>query len=341
MLLDSFYYTNSKKIFSNKIDALEHQLESNEKIFFYYHDHVYDKLDWTVEPPYTLEYYYRTQAQRIRDEYDYVVLFYSGGYDSTNILETFYFNNIKIDKIVCVGAFGQDESSGSDKNHNGELYHNSFPYLKELGLESIVQVCDYSDYFNDVKNFSVYSLGNEWVKHIGPWYSPHNWFWRDIHHYVVPENMKDKKVALIWGKDKPPVFEHDGKYYFRFFDTPALSYAGEVKYNNISRINFYWDPQFPLIPVKQAHTLIDRTGKVDLSNQNIVYNLKKPLQFKSGKSNNNFLSLRDSFLLNKQSSDIFRFYSDGIKYVDSKNIKLRSVVAISSRHYFIRNVNDY
>ena len=48
-----------------------------------------------------------------------------------------------------------------------------------------------------------YGLYQEIYEEIIGRYSPHNWFWYDIENYVVPDKMKDKKVALVWGKDKP------------------------------------------------------------------------------------------------------------------------------------------
>ena len=89
------YYSGQKK-FSSKYDALMYHKKTKEEVFFYYNDEIYDKIDWSIEPPGTLDFYYKEQAQRIRDSYDYVILCFSGGADSTNILNTFYYNNIKI-----------------------------------------------------------------------------------------------------------------------------------------------------------------------------------------------------------------------------------------------------
>jgi hypothetical protein len=316
--MKTFYYSSDSKIFKNKFEAIEYNRQTGNKIFFYYDDDIWSKLDWTIEPPGTLDFHYKNQAQRIRDEYDYVVLFYSGGYDSTNILETFHFNNIKLDKIVCVGAFKQDSYSGSDENHNGELYMNSFPYLVDLGLEKITQICDYSEYFGDIKNFSIHECGTEWVEDIGPWFSPHNFFWKDVHKHVVPENMKDKKVALIWGKDKPNIEPVGDKFGFKFTDVAALSYAGNNSVDNIDRINFYWDPNYPLILLKQVHELNRLRGKRDTVDPNRIYNLRRNLTYKSPKSPNNILSLRDNFLLNNKNSALYDLYVGGLNRLKTK-----------------------
>ena len=328
--MHSFYYTSDKKTFLNKLDAIKYCKDNNKEIYFFYHDDVYSKINWRVNPPGSLEFHYKTQAERIRDEYDYVVLFYSGGYDSTNILETFYYNNIKLDKIVCVGAFSQDSYSGVDENHNGELYHNAFPYIVQLGLQSITQTYDYTDYFENANNFSVYNYGEQWVENVGPWFSPHNWFWQDIHKYVVPANMMDKKVALVWGKDKANLSIRDGSHGFSFSDVAALSYGGNIYSNNIDRINFYWDPHNPLLIIKQVHELSKHNEYI---NPNILYNLKTGLRFKSPKSPTNILSLRDNFLRKKLDSNIFDFYKAGIKNMNSKIDPKVDLKPILSRFY--------
>ena len=115
--MNYFYYSNDNKIFSNRIEAFKYHLDTKKQVYFYYYDDIYDKLDWTSEPPEHLEFYYKHQAQRIRDEYEYLILCYSGGHDSTNILEIFHYNNIKLDKIICVGALDQDSTTNFDENN--------------------------------------------------------------------------------------------------------------------------------------------------------------------------------------------------------------------------------
>ena len=347
--MSCFYYTQDKKIFLSKIEALSYSQKSNQKLFFHYYDDVYDKCNWLIEPPESIDYYYKEQAQRIRDNYDYIILCYSGGYDSHNILETFYYNNIKIDKIVTIGALKQDSQSGVDENHNGELYHNVFPNVKELNLESITQVYDYTDLFGNINNFSIVEYGTDWINHTGSWYSPHNWFWMDIHKRIVPKKWGDKKVAIVMGRDKPTLFLNHSlnKLGFFFRDTPITSY-GNLKGDEQSHIiNFYWDPTIPEILIKQLHMIyhvyrnnpiIDYNKAVGVNTYNgidvndIIYNIKKPLIFKSPKSKNNYFSLRDEYLKHKQNSDLYKIYSDGISLID-KTVELKNLVAIQSKFY--------
>lgn len=339
-----FYYFDDGAKFTSKIETIKYGQTKKLTPKFYYYDHIYEKLDWSIEPPHSLDYYYLEQARKIRDDYDYVILAYSGGYDSSNILETFHFNNIKLDKILIVGAFDQDSNYGVDENHNGELYHNAFPYVKELGLEHITQTIDYTELFNDTKNFSISIHNENWVDNVGAWFSPHNWFWKDIEKHIVPTEWRGKKIALIFGKDKPSLFPdvhgHNREIGFHFRDTPCLSYADVNTNESINRINFYWDPLNTTILIKQLHILkrISQMNKfriLSMSDVNkVVYNLKKPLLFKSPKSGNVCLSLRDDYLKTCKSSDIFSLYDQGIEKIN-REIGESNLVPIFSKHYSV------
>lgn len=374
-----YYYFNDGKIFSSKIEAILHNIKTKKNFNFYYFDNVFSKLNWLVEPTQSLGSLYVEQAKRIRDQYDYVILCYSGGYDSTNILETFFYNNIKLDKIVVVGALNQDSHSGVDENHNGEIYHNVFPYLRQLGLESITQICDYSLLLDNPNNFSIYNYGENWTDSIGTRLSPHNWFWRDLEKHVIPKEYNNKKVAILFGKEKPHLFWikdntisyvplPESKIGFAFNDE-ITNYGNIQNFENSDRINFYWDPNFPLILLKQLHVLknlyyttsehytnswnnTDRSIAADFIQNynwlnkkgvhNIIYNLRCNLRFKSPKSFHKHLSLRDSFFINKKDSESFKLYYAGVKYI-YKNIGLGGQFhhllneSVNSKIYFIES----
>lgn len=342
------YYSGNKK-FTSKFDAVIHFNKTKEETNFYYYDDVYDKIDWTIEPPETLEFYYKEQAKRIRESYDYVILCFSGGADSTNILETFYYNNLKIDKIITVGAFSQDSHSMVEENHNGEIYFVAHPRLKELGLESITEHFDYTKYFDKFSQFSINEYGSEWFKYCDSWFSPHHWFWRDLPKYVVPRNMENKKVGIVFGIDKPSFsFDKKNRLSFRFHDAEVQQY-GNIKYkNDFDKINFYWDPESPLIVIKQLHILkkafnIKRTIRKDnfrgvqiisdISVNDLIYNLKKPLNYITPKSKSPFLSIRDEYIKNKKDSDVYKFYMSGIMNVH-KELGLNNYIgSISTKFY--------
>lgn len=350
-----YYYTDSGLVFNSKVEAMEHSRKANAPLHFYYYDDKYSQIRWNIEPPQSLDYYYLEQAKRIREEHDYVVLCYSGGFDSTNILETFHYNNLKLDKIVTVGAFDQDNYSVSDENHNGEIYLNVLPYIKELGLTDILQVVDYSKLFSDLSNFSVLNQKDGWIDVCGGWFSPHHWFWYDVEKYVIPNEYKHKKVAIIFGKDKPALFSQGANMLsgFRFSDTPTNSYgstaSNRLNLDNINRIDFYWDPSYPEILIKQLHVLRkhflltnsagydekESVGTIGKSTINsLIYNLKKPILFKSPKSKTYYLSLRDQFLKAKQNSLVSEIHTKGIQELNAR-IGPKSPEPVFSKFYSI------
>lgn len=326
------FYTDDGSIFLNKAEARHYAHATGQGLYLYYYDHVYSKVNWQIEPPGTLDFYYKEQAQKIRDEYEYVILCYSGGEDSTNILETFYYNNIKLDKIVCVGALKQDEYSGVDTNHNAELYSNCFPYLEYLGLKNITQVCDYSEYFNDMGNFRIHKYGDQWTDKVSGWYSPHHWFWADIEKYVVPKHLDGKKVAIIFGIDKPYLQYHSTPYgrfpRFTFHDLPCTCYGVNLNsINSADRINFYWDPNNTSVLLKQLY-FVRRNPTAP------IYQLKRPLSFVSSKSPTQVFSTRDTFLLNHKNSDVYKFYLTGINKLRSKfGLNVTDKFTVFSKQY--------
>ena len=156
----------------------------------------------------------------------------------------------------------------------------------------------------------------------------------DLEKYVVPNHMKDKKVAIIFGRDKPKLNNRN----FWFSDNASLSYGkGPDKTTNIHRINFYWEPEHPFILLKQIHTIKETRLKyptVNLTIDDMIYNLKNPLVFKSPKSRISILSLRDDFLRNKTNSEIFDFYKHSMnkmkQYTDILNMPV-----VFSKYYYV------
>lgn len=333
-----YFYSEDGTKFKSKISAIEYSQKTGQQIRFYFYDEVYSKIDWKKELPHNLEYYYKQQALRLREKYDYLVLAYSGGVDSTCILETFVHNDIRLDKIVSVGAFSKDSAWGVDENHNGEIYHNVMPYIKELGLESITDIVDYTNYLDGekFKELSVYSLGSRWAYEIGSFFSVHNFFWRDAERLLIPDEWKNKKVGFIFGLDKPQINGNEEDCNFHFNDTPVILYGNSNGFGSVERVRFFWNSDFPEITVRQVQEL--KKNKIFGPNQkniaNYIYNLKKPLSFESPKTGNVFWSLRDTYLKNMKNTELFGFYSEGLKVLDSK-VGFNSVVPIRTKNYHI------
>ena len=87
-------YTSNGKFFYNKIDAILEANASGKWVEWDYHDAIFSQSKWDSNPPIELEDLYLQRALQLREAYDHLVLFYSGGVDSWYILNTFIKNNI-------------------------------------------------------------------------------------------------------------------------------------------------------------------------------------------------------------------------------------------------------
>lgn len=345
--MNCFFYDDTGRIYLDKQTALK----NGKNVRLYYYDKQFMSVDWKTEPVESFAELYRQRAQQIRDENEYVILAYSGGIDSTNILETFYYNNIHIDEILLVGALNEDSKYGADDNHNGELYANCWPTLNRMNLPNTkITTWDYTKLFDKPKNFTLYNEKN-WTQKLGVWYSVHSWWWHDVANYF---NTGSKKTALVMGMDKPnylyDTFIDKGKTWFT--DLNTLSYGSSPDEFNLikpfKKVYFYWHPDAEKIIRKQAHMIhsfyMDKVLKNKIISNNkflsdfndirdkLIYNLKNPLTYKSPKTVSKVLSLKDKYLLRKQSSDIFGHYIKGVNSLDRSLTK----IGIHTRYYLIQ-----
>jgi coenzyme F420-reducing hydrogenase delta subunit len=344
-----FYYDKDNNVYETQLDALK----SGKKCRFNFHEETFDKVDWTKRPIETLDQLYKSRAEYIRDTNEYVMLCYSGGSDSTKVLETFYYNGIHIDEILVVGAFSQDSHYGSDENHNGDIYHNVYPTLKKLELKDTkVTIVDYTKWFNDPNNFSlIRRYGKDWAKHIGAYRSVHNLFWYDLCR-LVPN---DKQTAYIMGSDKNCIFnvidfEKADNPFISFNDIQFADYGCNYKDTNYTRVNFHNDTHETSINLvrKQAHKMLDilricektETEGLFFVNQEeifkkVVYNLKNPLVFESRKSSYSSFSSRDRFMLDRKGEPMYDVFLQGLETIREYGGNTNMKYIFMGKSYFL------
>lgn len=333
-----FYYSEDKEnSFDNRIDADMHQ----DPCFLYYYDKEFASSDWKTEPKKSLKELYKERAEQIRAKYEYLILAFSGGHDSTQVLETFYYNNIHIDEILLVGAYSKDAYAGDDTNHNAEIFKSAIPILNKMDLKNTkITMFDYTTLLDNIDNFSIIKeYGTDWVKHIGSYYSIHTFFWNDLKKHVGISN--DKNTGVIFGSDKPN-FQFDSitnTCYTQFSDIGIFSYGNFQKDKNFERVNFYISTDSIDLMKKQLHIIMNFFIKIvfvektltvkqfydNYSNiiHRLVYDLKNPILFTSPKSPNNILSLRDTYLIGQKNTSIYKIYVDGIKKINNLHQKMK------------------
>ena len=259
-----FYQVGEIKTYS-KIEAIEISGKVKKPIKFNFNNEIFDSFDWTKEPEGDLKFWYRARAEQIRNEYDYIVLLYSGGADSHNILQTFIENNIFIDEIaqfVCL------EGTPNEKQEivNWETYTVSAPRTQQL-IQSNPLYRNTKHRIVDGGQYQIKSILEENTFDL--WYQRNNWNFSPyvktfggIKHYV-PEYKRlmdqGKKVCLLWGWDKLRMsLDSNLNCNVEFIDSGMSSSVPPFERRdndpNLPKDeSFYWNPDLPELIIKQAH----------------------------------------------------------------------------------------
>jgi hypothetical protein len=245
--------------FHSKLAAIEMHAKTGIHPHWDFNEAVFSSYDWTQEPKENILELYRQRAQQLRDQYDHIVLIYSGGADSETALQSFVNNDIKLDEVASYVNY----SATGDRHNtlNGEIFHNAIPRIKQLQQSCpwmshrIIDLKDLQlEYFNSV------IARFDWI------YGTNTFFNSNV---IARESLgtkiqawrdlidQGKKLCLLWGLDKPRVVHENNKFLVKFIDIvdngPTVkSFTGELPYADEI---FYWTPDFPKIVIKQGHLI--------------------------------------------------------------------------------------
>ena len=270
------FYMYNGKIFYTREDAFDNMIENkdyNTKLNFYYNDHIFGKINWTLEPSIDISLLYKLRAQQIRDKYKYVILSFSGGSDSTQMLWSFVKNNIFVDEIQISNCFEMTKKldrnymySDKDLKTFLEFDYAAFPVLQQiskLSPKTKITIYDSSDFlYKQISNNKFDSLGNSTIKHQIPRLttsSGPSMQWWNMFYENNTFKYKDKdSVCIVRGIEKPGLEIRNNNLFFTFSDTTLIATAsfnkGELP-KTYTTEDFFWTPDFPLIPIKQSHLI--------------------------------------------------------------------------------------
>ena len=260
------YYMVGWKKFNNKTLALIENHQTGYEIEWVFNNDVYGKINWSTPINTSLTELYKQRALQLRSQYDYLVLYFSGGADSTNILKTFIDNNIFLDEIVMQFPEPVEKQFNiedkSNKNIYSEIKYQAIPTLKKLDLNPATKI-RYQDFAKPLLEL----LNNDnWFDKIpmGTNISPSG-IGRQVSQVSEPHILelcsKGKRTAQILGVDKPLIYS-DGKDYYAYFSdvsamhSPPVDFSLSDIFNNFYHTEFfYWTPDMPEIVVKQAQLI--------------------------------------------------------------------------------------
>lgn len=274
------YYEVGNFRYDNKWDAMIHASELKCDYTWKFAPEIFSAIDWSIPIQLSLDELYRLRLQQLRDQYDHLILFFSGGKDSLNILMTAVNNNILLDEIVVYYPFAMEKYFNNKDTDSDNLYSEiefaAKPILKSLENKLTRTKIRFQDIGETINTFT---QNDDWFDHIRPantlqLVSPSNGGAYDPE--IIKLAIQGKNVGIIVGADKPLVVEQDGAFYFKFMDAAFNGIprprSNEMKsqYNFIHYEAFYQTPFLPELVIKQAQVIaaaydVDKTLR-DLQN---------------------------------------------------------------------------
>jgi hypothetical protein len=139
------YYTVGDRKTYSKLQSIEWQQETGLFPEWNFNDSVFDSFDWTEEPTESLWDLYKARARQIRNEYDYVVLWYSGGSDSHNMLDAWISAGLQIDEIAVTWNYCATRDPYDHQNEEiTRVVLTRIEELRQQGLDFRFRLVDIS-----------------------------------------------------------------------------------------------------------------------------------------------------------------------------------------------------
>ena len=252
-----YWLVNNLK-FYKKIDALLYASKNNSSVNFYYHNDVWEYYTSTINRDLlgkqNLNQLYKERAQQLRDTYNYLILYYSGGADSHNILRTFLDNNIKLDEI-CIKwpkflrdgkLYTPNIKDTSANNYSSEWDFAIKPildYLNQYHSDVKITFVDYSENINNKSIERALEKSNN--------YGGGSMLYTSC--YSETANIK-QNIGHIYGIDKPLLTISENEIKMIFVDL-TVGIASPPEHDPTSVEFFYWSPDMPILAIEMAYQM--------------------------------------------------------------------------------------
>ena len=282
-----YYLVGHHKTYS-KIEALEYAHLLNTPVTWIFNDAVFSTYPWQIDTGVDIKILYKKRAEQIRNKYDYIVIWYSGGADSFTMLKTFQENNIHVDEIAQYHAHEGEKTWDSYLNKELELvaiphtteFLKAMPHTKHrmIDLTPIIK----SVYDIDDNKFDFIYKSN---KSFGP-----DQLARTYLREKIPDYKKiiasGKKLCFVWATDKPSVRYDslDDKYYLEFMDIIDGAGVGP-RTQMLNRQEehdelFYWSPDAMELMSRQAHIIVNYMRNIPKEDIDSTYLTRDPYSYK-------------------------------------------------------------
>lgn len=251
------YYEVGDKIYFNKIEAVRAASQTKQQLVWHFHDDVFGKFDWSIRPQGTLRDLYKERAQQIRDKYDYIIIYFSGGADSWTVLNSFLANGIHVDEVFTRRNSAERKYKDADPNNRNEVNLGSeyeyavlpvLDYIRKNHPTTKITIDDVSEIFEQTE------MEESQIMSMDRWHTltatyKYN---RRSDDEAVQENHL-KKIGVVVGADKIKCICVNGEYYAFFNDVAQADHLAPGREAEL----FYWSRDFPQLPILQAHYIKD------------------------------------------------------------------------------------
>lgn len=270
------YYKVNDQIFYNKLQAFLYASPTAAEVTWNFNREVFDKVNWTEEPPGTLDFWYGQRARQIREEADYVILMCSGGADSTNMLYSFLDNGYKVDEIMAgaplsgLNNWKVDLTDRSAKNTISETFTAQLPLLDRVSKSHPDIKITIHDYFEDMLKMKT----DEWIYEAsGHWIHFSATCRHSLDKFPHIKNLAEsgKRIAVVYAIDKPILFKGLQGHISTVVADAVVNIVTphfKDKYPNVESVLFYYTPDLPQMMVKQAHVVAREVYKPE--NKNVL-----------------------------------------------------------------------
>jgi hypothetical protein len=244
------YYQVSDRITRSKLEAIEWCQPKLGWPSYHYHDEIFSSYNWQQEPLESLESLYQSRAKELREKYDYIIVMYSGGSDSHNMLMSFLSQDLVPDEIAYFHHSFSDENNVMNLEWNLQTSIRLAPILEKwpkIKLRRIDMTDMVLNFMREVVDDAPYLSTN-----VGPNNSLRSSFNHLIKDWFDIKNQ-GRSLRMLYGVDKPRL-RFDGKnYIFNFYDTIR---NGAIDKSEVDDHEwFYWSPECPKICIKQSHVV--------------------------------------------------------------------------------------
>lgn len=246
------YWSVQDQQFDNKVKAILFAQQNNldaTDINYHYNDFWWNQHDWSVEPSESLDEIYVRRARQLRKKYKTLILRYSGGADSYNILKTFVKNDIKID-IVSVNVWKLGDPNNKIVPINIEKELLALPTLYELqskGANFEIIISDQSELLSIIGSDPTWFLEFD-----TPRFSLIDLVAHRSCTTAEYKKFDSPDTCVILGVDKPQLkVRHNKIWYFEINDFLHTMHSKNA--TKMVHEPFYWTADMPEIPIKQSH----------------------------------------------------------------------------------------